>query len=90
MIINPRSTWRRRFALLPVKIGRKVYWLRHYWSQPYGDCTRVELRSPFTLRPEGALITAVSGDGDPYVKVRFKNLHQMQDWHEALIKGVSP
>jgi len=63
------------------------------WGNPLVIPSNLPLASkmppPFPPRPEGAFITSVSGNGDdPYVKVRFKTLHEMQDWHEVLIKGV--
>jgi len=33
-----------------------------------------------------AFMTAVSGDGDPYVKVQFKTLKEMQSFHRELCK----
>lgn len=33
-----------------------------------------------------AFMTAVSGDGDPFVKVQFKTLAEMQSFYRALVE----
>jgi hypothetical protein len=35
---KPENPWKRRFALLPVKIGDQWLWMERYYSAYWGEC----------------------------------------------------
>jgi hypothetical protein len=41
------GSWKKRFAFLPINVGKYWYWWVPYWSRPGGECTEVTFTDPY-------------------------------------------